>query len=306
MKQTLTRRIRRRTASHEGIFTRKESQQEQSFFGGQGQETFFQPAAVIQRKCVDCEKEEKKVHRQPEKKEEEKKIQRTADKREEDKVMKMGEKNEEEKVMKMGDKTEEKKVMKAEDKKEEEKVQKKDAGVSSVPSNNASNYIGSLNGKGKALASSTNYFFSSRMGYDFSNVKVHTDKEAAQSAKGVNAKAYTIGNNVVFNEGQYNTESSEGKKLLAHELAHVVQQDNFSLFRKPDSKTSQEPDEIGFSVKWNFNSFLEDVEDELRGTMHTKFSNEGDYNRFAKKVTARQMPLKLPSRPGRSRSTRGG
>ena len=62
------------------------------------------------------------------------------------------------------------------------------------------------------------------MGYDFSNVKVHTDKEAVESAKAVNAKAYAVGNNVVFNEGQYNDESSEGKKLMAHELTHVLQQ----------------------------------------------------------------------------------
>jgi hypothetical protein len=70
------------------------------------------------------------------------------------------------------------------------------------------------------------------MGYDFSNVKIHTDKEATDSAKGINAKAYTIGNNVVFNEGQYNTESGDGKRLMAHELAHVVQQDSESISRE--------------------------------------------------------------------------
>jgi hypothetical protein len=69
-----------------------------------------------------------------------------------------------------------------------------------------------------------NQFFSSRIGYDFSQVRLHTDKEAAESAKSVNAKAYTIGHNIVFNEGQYNTESQDGKRLLAHELTHVVQQ----------------------------------------------------------------------------------
>lgn len=85
-------------------------------------------------------------------------------------------------------------------------------------------YVNSLNGKGQSLPSRINQFFSSRMGHDFSNVKVHTGKDAANSAKDINARAYTNGNNIVFNEGQYNMETGAGKKLMAHELAHVVQQ----------------------------------------------------------------------------------
>jgi hypothetical protein len=112
---------------------------------------------------------------------------------------------------------------KEEEKKDEEKLQKKDAGLSSTSSSGISNYVSTINGKGNPLPANANQFFSSKMGYDFSNVKIHTDQTAAESAKDVNAKAYTVGNNVVFNEGQYNTESNEGKKLMAHELAHVVQ-----------------------------------------------------------------------------------
>src|SRR5688572_27741199 len=69
------------------------------------------------------------------------------------------------------------------------------------------------------------------MGRDFSHVKIHQDKEAAQSAQDLNARAYTIGNHIVFNDGQLNYETHEGKKLLTHELAHVVQQ-NDSAQRK--------------------------------------------------------------------------
>jgi hypothetical protein len=253
MKPTLTRRHRRRSTStkSDGAFFKKESQQEQSFFGEASHDAFFPPAATqataIQRKCDNCEEdkkvqraedkkeEEKKVMKKEDKKEEEKvmkkedkkeeeKVMRAADKKEEEKVMKKEDKKEEEKVMKKEDKKEEEKVMKMGDKKEEEKVQKKETGASSAPGNKVSNYISSLNGKGNPLPAQANHFFSSKMGYDFSGVKVHTDKEAAESAKGINAKAYTIGNNVVFNEGQYNTESGEGKKLMAHELTHVVQQ----------------------------------------------------------------------------------
>jgi len=60
--------------------------------------------------------------------------------------------------------------------------------------------------------------------HDFSNVRVHTDDKAAQSADAVNASAYTVGRHIVFASGAYAPDSSAGKQLLAHELAHVVQQ----------------------------------------------------------------------------------
>jgi len=205
MKPSTYRRIRRRSV-HEAAMPKKDNQQEQSFFGEATQETFFQPAPAIQRKCADCEKEDK--------------VQRVADKKEEEKVMKKEDKKEE-------------KVNRAADKKDEEKVQKKNAAGLPGISGNVSRYINSLNGKGYPLSAKSNQFFSARLGYDFNNVKVHTGKEAADSAKTVNAKAYTIGNNVVFNEGQYNEESGEGRKLMAHELTHVVQQNKSTVQREP-------------------------------------------------------------------------
>ena len=66
------------------------------------------------------------------------------------------------------------------------------------------------------------------MGYDFSNVRLHTDSVAANSAQSINARAYTTGNNIVFNEGQFNSDTDNGKKLLGHELTHVVQQNNLA------------------------------------------------------------------------------
>lgn len=61
-------------------------------------------------------------------------------------------------------------------------------------------------------------------GFDFSRVRIHTDTQAADSARAVNAVAYTIGDDVVFGAGQYAPQTSQGRRLLAHELAHVVQQ----------------------------------------------------------------------------------
>ncbi len=64
-----------------------------------------------------------------------------------------------------------------------------------------------------------------RFGYDFSHVRIHTGAEAEQSAREVNAHAYTVGHNIVFGAGRYAPGSNNGLRLIAHELAHVVQQD---------------------------------------------------------------------------------
>jgi len=64
----------------------------------------------------------------------------------------------------------------------------------------------------------------SRFGHDFSRVRIHTDEKAAESARAVNALAYTAGHDIVFGAGQYVPETPEGRRLLAHEMTHVVQQ----------------------------------------------------------------------------------
>jgi hypothetical protein len=64
-----------------------------------------------------------------------------------------------------------------------------------------------------------------RFGHDFSRVRVHTDERAAESARAVDALAYTVGQEIVFEEGQYAPSTASGRALLAHELAHVVQQE---------------------------------------------------------------------------------
>lgn len=242
MKPSFTRRYRRRSkpARSEGGFFKKEGHSEQPFFGDTTHDAFFQPPVTasasqsIQRKCDKCEQEEKKVHRVEDKKEEDKTLHRATDKKEED----------DKKVMRAEDKKEEdKKLQRATEAKQEDdkKLQKKEATVTTGSSKSVSSYVNTLGGKGHAMSPAANQFFGSRMGYDFSNVKLHTDKEAAESARSVNAKAYTIGNNIVFNDGQYDTSSNEGKKLLAHELAHVVQNNSDQVIsRKPDTKEDAE------------------------------------------------------------------
>lgn len=81
-----------------------------------------------------------------------------------------------------------------------------------------------LNSPGQPLDAATRSFFESRFGHDFSRVRVHTDEWAAESAHTVTAMAYTVGRDMVFGSGQYAPQRTAGRHLIAHELAHVVQQ----------------------------------------------------------------------------------
>jgi hypothetical protein len=79
-------------------------------------------------------------------------------------------------------------------------------------------------GGGSALAPEVRGEMESRLGHDFSDVRVHTDSAADASARSVQAHAYTVGSNVVFQRGMYDPSSAEGRTMLAHELTHVTQQ----------------------------------------------------------------------------------
>jgi hypothetical protein len=79
-------------------------------------------------------------------------------------------------------------------------------------------------GGGSPLAPDVREEMQGRLGHDFSDVRVHTDSQAHESAQSVNAHAYTVGSNVVFQRDKYDPGSAAGKTMLAHELTHVVQQ----------------------------------------------------------------------------------
>jgi hypothetical protein len=92
---------------------------------------------------------------------------------------------------------------------------------------------------GSPLDENTKEFMESRFGsYDFSSVKIHTDEAAAKSSNSVNALAYTAGTDIVFGEGQYRPYTYEGRRLLAHELTHVVQQQRAQSTPAAISKTN--------------------------------------------------------------------
>jgi hypothetical protein len=77
---------------------------------------------------------------------------------------------------------------------------------------------------GQPLDSDTRERMETRLGHDFSNVRVHTDRAAADSARTLSAKAYAVGQDLVFGDRQYEVGTHSGQRLIAHELAHVAQQ----------------------------------------------------------------------------------
>jgi hypothetical protein len=77
---------------------------------------------------------------------------------------------------------------------------------------------------GQPLGASTRAYFEPRFGRDLSAVRLHTDTEAAGSAAAIEARAYTVGQNIFFGSSQYAPDTGDGRKLLAHELTHVAQQ----------------------------------------------------------------------------------
>ncbi len=103
-------------------------------------------------------------------------------------------------------------------------VQRKNNEVSTGASV-SSNLVRNL-GPGQPLNPAIRAFFEPRFGHDFSKVRIHADAQASESARAVNARAFTAGRDVVFGKGEYAPGTGEGRRLLAHELTHVVQQSN--------------------------------------------------------------------------------
>jgi Domain of unknown function (DUF4157)/Lysine-specific metallo-endopeptidase len=94
-----------------------------------------------------------------------------------------------------------------------------------------------LKSSGRPLGSEGRAFFESRFGHDFSRIRVHADARAAESARSLNALAYAVGNDIVFDTGRYAPETAVGRKLLAHEIAHVVQQNGADVIRRATPPT---------------------------------------------------------------------
>ncbi len=95
-----------------------------------------------------------------------------------------------------------------------------------------------ISSEGKALDTNTRASMDSHFGHDFSQVRVHTDAKAAGSSEAVNARAYTVGNHIVFNTSEYKPGTLIGDALIGHELAHVIQQTEKTSHAATESSTT--------------------------------------------------------------------
>jgi len=169
---------------------------------------FFKPSVSdIQRKCDHCEEEEKKMQRSENNNE----ITDTTQKTEVPQVQRKCGPCADEEIHRMMAEEE-----------EEESVQRKTADANEIDPNLESG-LSNLGG-GQPLSASARSFFEPRFGQSFSDVRVHTGAEASRAAKSINARAYTLGNNIAFASGEYDSSSASGRSLIAHELTHTLQQ----------------------------------------------------------------------------------
>ncbi len=145
----------------------------------------------------------------------------------------------------------------------EEKLQKKsEAQHSGNVDSEIEKDLNSSKGSGNPLPDNAKQQMESSICADFSNVRIHDDSKAAQMSKDLNAQAFTHGNDIYFNSGKYDTSSSAGQHLLAHELTHTVQQSGGSKepVQKSIQKKQKDKDEqIEFSkaTPEDFTSFIE-------------------------------------------------
>ena len=175
-----------------------------------------------------------------------------------------------------------------------------------------------LRSPGTPLDNATRSFFEPRFGVDFSNVRIHSDARAAESARSVGALAYTVGDDVVFGSGQYAPHSATGGKLLAHELTHVAQQGDMlptaqprRIGRNRDSFESEADKKTGAAgLAFLSNSARKTPFERLRSPSvqryasgeHAKFGETGDALKdlapkaWAYKVKAGEMPSQLARR----------
>lgn len=107
---------------------------------------------------------------------------------------------------------------------DEEELQKKPMGPEGATEQATGIVYELLRSPGQPFEAATREFFESRFDHDFSHVRVHTGPSAEQSARALNANAYTAGHHVVFGAGRFAPGTQEGRRLIAHELTHVLQQ----------------------------------------------------------------------------------
>jgi len=144
-----------------------------------------------------------------------------------------------------------------------------------------------LRSPGQPIDAETRHFMEPRFGYDFSGVRVHTDSKAAESARSVNALAYTVGQDVVFGVGQYLPATITGRQLIAHELTHTIQQRSQAPHPQTKLTLGTPGDSAELAAEQTANAVMRSQQ--IRGL--ASFSQ-----RISRQVPGQQVPnLRLPS-----------
>jgi hypothetical protein len=123
-----------------------------------------------------------------------------------------------------------------------------------------------LHSSGQPLDTATRAYMEPRFGHDFSRVRVHTDTRAARSTQAVDALAYTVGQHIAFDAGQYQPDTESGRQLIAHELTHVMQQS--TVRQSPGSElriagnnaAEQEAERAGTNITHGPAAFSENIQ----------------------------------------------
>ena len=154
---------------------------------------------------------------------------------------------------------------------EEETLQPKSDGVEApAASSSLESRLQSSKGGGSPLPENTRSQMEGAIGADFSGVRVHTNSSAVQMNKELGAQAFTHGSDVYFNAGKYDTGSTEGQRLLGHELTHVVQQGGESRQKQISNEEKKEIPQLKtdkeYIQQYSWSEFVDDVTSPVEST----------------------------------------
>jgi len=172
----------------------------------------------------------KRIDRVEEEEMQMKRIQREGEEEEELQMKRIDRMDEEEMQMKRIDRVEEEELMQG------KRIDRKSSAEGFDVGGDIEDRIESSRGSGQALDDTTRENMEGAFGADFSNVRIHTGSESAELNNSVQARAFTTGSDIYFNEGQYNPSSTAGQELLAHELTHTVQQGAVTQTKRIEKK----------------------------------------------------------------------
>jgi hypothetical protein len=164
-------------------------------------------------------------------------------------------------------------------------VQKKGSSSSLSIDTSTEHKMGSLKGKGTPLTKSLKDYYEPRFGVDLGNVRLHMDGEANRLSQAIHARAFTLGNDIVFSKGQYQPQTTEGKKLIAHELAHTMQQGGSKDFISRKTQDEAYRDSVLDSFKQSAAGYLKPLlESAIQISKEEKEKYFGSENRIKELV----------------------